>query len=821
MKKIVLLLIMILALQVLTAEKAVLRLENPSLQSVEHYFQTADVAAYYPGRYLDLVLPLEQAQKLAAASDNSYLTQTAADLKNNLQARDLEGYRSYYETLAELEALAAAYPEICQLHNLGDSRGKEYSDAGNSYYDDYSHEIWALKISDNVELNEDEPAIYWMGAHHAREPISTEVVMYATNHVLENYGNDPEIKENINNTELWVVPIVNPNGHQVVTEQIDVWWRKNIRDNNENGVFDTEYDGGAGADGVDINRNYGFAWGFVGASGNPSSTIYHGPNEFSEPETQAMQNLMQDHHFVAGNSYHSYSELVLFPFGYANNLTAPDYDALQELAIQMAETIPAAEGGHYTPAESWQLYPAMGTTDDYAYGEHGIFAFTIELATEFIPPANEVTGICEDNLQAALILLNRPSHKMISGLITDAETGDPLVAEVFIEGIDDSEIFRQPYSSNQQFGRYYRLLTEGSYDLTFSAYGYESYTSEDVVVSATDITELNVELVPAAANLEMSGNVYLADTLTPVEDCLIEFVNSDLPTLQTDENGFFSLQDLFQHDYEISFYAEGYEARHLILPLSENQTYFELTLAQLDEGNFESGEIGQYWNFDGNQPWYITSEGYESNNSLRSGNISDQQSSAASFSLNVAAESEISFMKKISTEADYDYLRFYMDDQLLAEWAGEIAWSQETFSVPAGLHTFSWQYVKDQAVSSGSDCVWIDNIIFPQTAGVNVEEDQLENIAVTQMQNYPNPFNPTTTISFSIPENSDNTELKIYNVKGQLVKTLLNDQLAAGEHKIVWNGQDENNQSVASGVYFYKLSSDGKNIATNKMMLMK
>ena len=823
MKKVLIIIFIMLALS-LWAEKAVVRIENLTSKQVEEYHKNNDVAAYLPGEYIDLVLPANEAEAWSRAANIS-ITQTEAQLKSNLMDRDLAGYYSYDEVLEILQGYVDTYPEICQLYDIGETRGKEYSEAGNDYYDVFHQEVWALKISDNVNITEDEPAIYWMGAHHSREPISTEVVMHATEHVLENYGTDQQITDNIDSTELWVIPLVNPNGHKIVIDQTDVWWRKNIRDNNENGTFDTEDNSGAGDDGVDINRNYGFSWGFVGASGNITSPTYHGEYGFSEPETAAIRDLMLAHHFVAGASYHSYGQSVLFPFGYANNLSAPDYDALSGLAIDIAESIPAIGGGTYQPMESWQLYPAMGTTDDYAYGEHGIFAYTIELATQFIPPASAVEGICEDNLQAALILLDRPSHSMATGIITDGESGEEIVAEIFIEGIDDSEVFRKPYLSNQIFGRYYRLLTPGSFNLTFSAYGYVTQTIAAVAITADSITELDIALVPAEANISITGTILETTTNNPVEGCTIEFINADIPQITTNTDGTFALENIFAADYEIVIYSQNYEARYYTLEVSEEQTHFELTLANMEDGTFEDGNAGAYWDYSGDENWAINNNGYSSTYSMRSGNISDGESTAISFTLENAEDDEISFMRKVSTEADYDYLMFYIDGNMQDQWAGEEDWNQETYAISAGIHTFKWEYIKDQAVSDGDDSAWIDNIIFPTGSEVSAENPIEEFSILENWGNYPNPFttlnrSAKTTIHFNLKQNMAEASLAIYNCKGQKVKTLQQGDLKSGNHSYDWDGKDTNGKSVATGVYFYRLANRD-NSFSNKMLLIK
>ncbi len=277
---------------------------------------------------------------------------------------------------------------------------------------------------------------------------------------------------------------------------MDVWWRKNIRDNNHNNRYDRHLISrdGNGIDGVDLNRNYDFAWGVSGSSAIPWSSIYRGPSGNSEPEIQAVLSLMAYRKFVAGISYHSYGELVMFPYGYAADAYAPDWEAMGALAEDMANAIPGIKGGNYLAQPAWELYSCSGTTDDYAYGMYGTFVYTIELATEFIPPAEQVWQICEDNLKGALVMLDRLNRSLVTGHVVDAATGLPIAAEVFVAGIDDSPIYRASITSEALFGRYYRLLLPGTYQMTFSKPGYTAVTFNTVSVDATGQTVLEVRL---------------------------------------------------------------------------------------------------------------------------------------------------------------------------------------------------------------------------------------------------------------------------------------------------------------------------------------
>ncbi|MCD6176322.1 MAG: T9SS type A sorting domain-containing protein, partial [Candidatus Cloacimonetes bacterium] len=190
--------------------------------------------------------------------------------------------------------------------------------------------------------------------------------------------------------------------------------------------------------------------------------------------------------------------------------------------------------------------------------------------------------------------------------------------------------------------------------------------------------------------------------------------------------------------------------------------------------------------------------------------------------LTVYENGEISFWKKVSSELNYDYLKFFIDEILQEQWSGEVDWSESIFFVNAGFHTFKWEYFKDNSVFGGNDCAWIDYIVFPLVAEeVAIDEEFLLN-ATKLYGNYPNPFNPETTISFSLTtENTENTEINIYNIKGQKIKQLEIRNLKLGINEVIWDGKNNDNQPVASGIYFYQLNINNKVIASKKCLLLK
>ncbi len=292
-------------------------------------------------------------------------------------------YHTYAELQTELTSLANSHATIAQLSSLGKSlQGRD---------------LWALKISDNVQTDEDEKVVVLLGAHHAREWISVEVPLMIAENLLQNYATDSAIQNYINNAEIWIVPMVNPDGHQysVVSDRL---WRKNRRNN------------GDGSYGVDLNRNYSYKWGGTGSSGDTFSETYRGPVPFSEPETQVCRDFLTSIEPDALISYHSYSQLILFPWSYTTN-PAPDKLLMENLAIRMASEIKAVHSVTYTPDQSSGLYLSSGDTTDWLYALLGVPTFTIELRPRssypgFVLPESEIQPTFEENLPAALFLLD-------------------------------------------------------------------------------------------------------------------------------------------------------------------------------------------------------------------------------------------------------------------------------------------------------------------------------------------------------------------------------------------------------------------------------
>jgi len=296
-------------------------------------------------------------------------------------------FHSYPELERDLMALADAYPDVAQVIDIGDSLEQR--------------NIYALRISDNVGLQENEASVIFLGCHHAREWISVEVPYLLGKYLVENYGTDAEVKRLVDNCDIWIIPLVNPDGLEY-SIHFYRYWRKNMR-NNWSGTY-----------GVDLNRNYGYKWGLddLGSSPNSASEVYRGPGPFSEPEIQAVRDLFVQKNFQALVSYHSYSQVILYPWGYTEEASDKD-DILFEIGDKMSRLMEPVNGRYYAAEQAGaEFYLTNGDTTDWSFGVYGIPSYTIELPPnsiikgEFFNAESDIQPIFNENLPAALYLID-------------------------------------------------------------------------------------------------------------------------------------------------------------------------------------------------------------------------------------------------------------------------------------------------------------------------------------------------------------------------------------------------------------------------------
>ncbi|MEU6294456.1 M14 family metallopeptidase [Streptomyces erythrochromogenes] len=301
-------------------------------------------------------------------------------------------YHNYAEATAEINTLVAQYPAIASKRVIG----KSYQ----------GRDLLAIKISDNVATDESEPEVLFTAHQHAREHLTVEMALYLLKEFTSKYGTDSRVTNAVNGREIWIVPDLNPDGgeYDIATGSYRSW-RKNRQPNS-----------GSSYVGTDENRNWNYKWGCCGgSSSSKSSETYRGAAAESAPEVKVVSDFVRSRvvggkqQIKAAIDFHTYSELVLWPFGYTYNDTAPGLTA-DDLAVYKKIGTSMAGSNGYTPEQSSDLYITDGTIDDWLWGNQKIFAYTFEMYPEsggggFYPPDEVIDRETARNKDAVLQLL--------------------------------------------------------------------------------------------------------------------------------------------------------------------------------------------------------------------------------------------------------------------------------------------------------------------------------------------------------------------------------------------------------------------------------
>ncbi len=314
-----------------------------------------DVVSYYSD-------PNRANQQLALSSGVALCDQNELELYQtplNYHYGSMGGYLTWDELLVELDSMAMLYPDLVTVKTPIGIQSLE------------GREIYWLRISDNATVDEDEPEVLYTALHHAREPNSLSQMIFYMWYLLENYAEDPEIKQLVDATEMYFIPCINPDGYvfnQKNQPDGGGLWRKNKR------LI------GPQLFGVDLNRNYGYLWGLddEGSSAHPGDQTYRGVSEFSEPETQAVKEFCEAHAFKIALNYHTYGNLLIHPWGY-NDQPTEDNEIFKTIGREMTKENDYLLGtGKETVG-----YIVNGDSDDWMYGEElsksKIFSMTPEV----------------------------------------------------------------------------------------------------------------------------------------------------------------------------------------------------------------------------------------------------------------------------------------------------------------------------------------------------------------------------------------------------------------------------------------------------------
>ena len=574
--------------------------------NIDYNIEIYDLKSFYKNRnnpnHKDYISKSNNKNVTCEESDISdYITPQNYDIKDG---SNFGGFYTYSEMLEELDQMHQLYPNLISARL--DVKDPNTDDDPHIHQTYEGRFLQWVKISDNPNQSESEPQILYTAIHHAREPASLQQLIFYMWYLLENYSQDDTIKEIVDNTEMYFVPCVNPDGY-IHNENTDPegggMWRKNRYNNH----------------GVDNNRNYSYVddngnevWNTSGTSNNQNGSTYAGDGPFSEAENKAIRYFVENHNFIIALNNHTYSNLLLYPYGYDYNQYTEDNDIFEFISEELV-----SKNG-YDNIISADLYPAAGDSDDFMYGmletESGgtrnkIFAMTPEIGSSFWPAASTI-----EDLSKEMMYHNLTAAKMVNNYATLNDTSN----SSFI----DSSSFSNSYEI-QRLG----IGGEGNFEVSI-------IPISDNITSGTITNSYN----------QMNLGEIIEDYFTIQLSSEIEYGEEVLYKLVLN-NGSFDKEYFINKIY------------------GEADTIFE----------DESSMIQDYWSSDS---WGMTYEDYSSpNTSITDSpyfNYSNNEYStielSSSVNLTDVSYAEINFNTKWETESGYDYVQIEISIDDGASW---------------------------------------------------------------------------------------------------------------------------------------------------------
>ena len=681
---------------------------------------------------------------------------------SNFQLGSMGGYFTYAEMITQLDNMAAQFPNLITVKQPIDT-----------FHSIEGRPIYWLKISDNPNVNENEPQIIYTALHHAREPASLSQMIFYMYYLLENYATNPEIKALVDNTELYFVPCVNPDGYlynQNTAPNGGGMWRKNRRLN------------GDGTYGVDLNRNYGFDWGYddIGSSPTTTDETYRGTAEFSEPEIQAIKWFDEHHQFKISINYHTFGNDLIYPWGYIANLYTPDSAVFVEHTRLMTSI------NHFVAGTGNQTvqYVTNGDSDDWGYGDHTtkpkILSMTPEVGSSadgFWPPQNMIIPICQNSLSQNIY-------------------GAELIGKYALA----KDLAPSHFSS-----------LNGNFKYSVQRLGLDSPTV------------YTVSIVPIDSWISSTGSPKVYSTMNLLQtstDSISYILNSSITSGQ-------------QFRYVLLVNNGLYDVNDTI-----TKVFGQPTLSF----NNNCSSISGFTSAGGN--WGISTTDYVSAPSSITdspiGNYADNSNKTLTLNgaidLSSAISASLNFWTKWNIEAGYDYVEVEASADGGSTWTplcgnytktgnsnqdqgnplydgvqSTWVWEEMSLNNYIGQTIFiRYQLVSDQGVNY--DGFYFDDLSVSMlsSSATNVNEIKINDNLI--LQNTPNPATTFTIINFNIND-KQNLICNIYNSIGELVKQeKITDKQTSLSIDV---------RTLSNGTYFYQIGNETYRSKMMKMVILK
>jgi hypothetical protein len=733
-KALSLLLIFLFSATFVQARQMIVRVDAPDYPTLYRYIPfkgtSIEVAGACPGKSYDLLLEEKDLSLVVNSGLKSEIV--VADLEaEKLKAVGFGFYCSYDSLVSIMRNWVASYPSICKLESIGQTYEGRW--------------IYGVKISDNPAIDEDEPEVLLEAMHHAREWATPQAARYFADTLLRNYSTNPAFQEFVNNHELWVFPIINVDGY-VYDYPSQRSWRKNRQ------PF-------ASAIGCDPNRNYNGAcngsrmadWGAL-VSGSqsshyPTSETFMGGYGSWGKEVNALSSFFKSRTFLADISLHSYSELVLWPYG--NGEQPPDNATFVSLGQRMAQQMQKLSGGTYTPQPSSQLYPTSGGSIDWMYGwAHHIggfpcLSYVFEIGTTFYQQTSQLDIIQREVFKGIWYLFTRADSiaEALEGMVPR-----PILAPLDSSGTGVFTVHWTPIRPEYNHPEKWEL--EELSQLTVGAEDFESGSSRWVFQGAS-----------LSTTQKHSGNYSVS--LGTGNNISNYAMTADPYPVQPGDSLIYWIWYNTENNYDVVVTEVSLEGKEWI-QLHDRYT-----------GN-SSGWVRRAYSLD---PWagksvYIRFRYMTDDNTLGSGVYVDDIFPVPSFAQRRTVADDIT-------------------DTLYEVTVTEPG--QYWYRVRGYNSTWGW-----------GDKGPLEDIIVTGT-GIAGESARFFRTSLTVSG--PNPTGAGVNIVYTLGT-AGSVDVAVFDATGRVVKNLVRGGVAAGEYRLRWAGTDNQGRKLPAGIYFCRMNSD-------------